>query len=220
MLLRRDRGSALEGSACPEAAIRSGLTWNVSEVRFGLGHRKDSISMKAKAVPLTAVVVVCLLGSPAASASPPEVGHFSGVEAVGPEVITDLPCLEGKEFVYTATVSSRGTFVNSADFFHFTGIELFSATIVPVDGQGATYVEGGNLARINFTARAVSAGVELVQTSVNNDLFFGYLDGKLVGSATIRIHQIQHFVGLDTNGDNVPDEFKVSVTIDDLSCPG
>jgi len=26
-------------------------------------------------------------------------------------------------------------------------------------------------------------------------------------------------VGLDTDGDNVPDAFKVSVTIDDVSCP-
>src|SRR5207247_216547 len=141
------------------------------------------------------------------------------VVPLSPEVITDLPCLEGTQFLYTATVSSRGTFVNSEGFFHFSGTEKFSATLAPVDGQGPTYVEGGNLDRINFTARAVPAGSELVQTHVNNDRFFGYVDGKLVGSATIRIHQVEHFVGLDTNGDNVPDEFKVSVTVDEVSCP-
>jgi hypothetical protein len=45
------------------------------------------------------------------------------------------------------------------------------------------------------------------------------VDGKLVSSATIRIHEVTHFVGLDTNMDNVPDVFKVSVTIDKVSCP-
>jgi len=95
--------------------------------------------MKAKAVPLTAAVVACILGTPAASASPPDVGHFSGVVPLSPEVITDLPCLEGTQFLYTATVSSRGTFVNSEGFFHFSGTEKFSATLAPVDGQGPTY---------------------------------------------------------------------------------
>ncbi len=119
----------------------------------------------------------------------------------------------------TGGASFRGTFVNSEGFFHFSGIEHFSATIVPVDGQGPTYVESGSVDKVNFTAREVSAGVELVQTRVNNDRFLGYVDGKLVASATIRIHELEHFVGLDTDGDLVPDAFEVSVNNHDFSCP-
>ena len=166
-----------------------------------------------------AALVVCLVSGPAASASPPEVGHFSGADQFGPEVITDLPCLEGTEFVFTGGVAFRGTFVNSEDFFHFAGIELHTGTLVPVNGQGPTYVESGNVDHTSFTARRVSTGFNLIQTHVNNDRFVGYVDGKRVASATIRIHEVEHFVGVDTDGDNVPDVFKVSVTIDRVSCP-
>jgi hypothetical protein len=176
-------------------------------------------AMKAKAAPLTAVVAACLLVGAPASAAPPEVSHFSDFEQVGPQVITDLPCLEGKEFTLTGSVSNRGTVLNSQDFFHVSGIETFTAALVPVDGQGPTYVEGGNAAPFSFTARTVPAGVQIVQSRVNNDRFQGFVDGKLVASATIRIHEVEHFVGLDTDGDGVPDEFKVSVTIDNVSCP-
>ena len=175
--------------------------------------------MMLKTLPTIAALIACLATSPAAGATPPEVGHLSSVDQIGPEVISDLPCLEGKEFTLTGSVSSRGTFVNSPDFFHFSGIEKFSATLVPVDGQGPTYVERGAVAHHNETAHIVSTGFDLVQTDVNNDRFFGYVDGKLVASATIRIHELEHFVGADTDGDNIPDVFKVSVTIDRVSCP-
>jgi hypothetical protein len=174
--------------------------------------------MKAKAVLLTAIVAL-LVASSAATASPPEVGHFSGQDTFGPQVISDLPCLEGQEFVLAGGVNFRGNFVNSEQFFHFAGIERHFGTLVPVDGQGPTYVESGNADRVDFTARAVPAGVELVQTHVNNDRFVAYVNGKVVASATIRIHEVEHFRGLDTDGDNVPDEFKVSVVIDHVSCP-
>jgi len=174
--------------------------------------------MRATVVPLTAMVAL-LLASPGASASPPDVGHFSGQDSFGPEVISDLPCLEGKEFVLTGGVNFRGNFVNSEQFFHFAGIERHFGTLVPVDGQGPTYVESGNADRLDFTARVVAAGQELVQTHVNNDRFVGYVNGKVVASATIRVHEVQHFRGLDTDGDAVPDEFKVSVDINDVSCP-
>jgi hypothetical protein len=173
-----------------------------------------------KAVAVIAALVACFVGSPVAGAVPgQEVGHFSSVDPIGPEVISDLPCLEGKEFMLTGSVSSRGSFVNSVDFFHFTGMEQFSATLVPVDGQGPTYVERNRPAHITLTARRVSGFINLVQTEVNNDRFDAYVDGKRVSSATIRIHEVQHFVGSDTDGDNFPDVFKVSVTVDKVSCP-
>jgi hypothetical protein len=81
------------------------------------------------------------------------------------------------------------------------------------------YVESGNVDHTSFTARRVSTDFNLVQTHVNNDRFLGYGDGSLVASATIRIHEVEHFVGVDVNGDNLPDVFKVSVTIDRGSCP-
>lgn len=178
----------------------------------GVGAIQPSVSV-------TVALVVCLMAGSPAGATAPEVGHFSGEDHFAPQVITDLPCLEGKEFVATGSVVFRGTFVNSEGLFHFTGIQRFSGTFVPLDGQGSTYVESGNVDKVNFTARDVSAGVQLVQTRANNDRFVGYLDGKVVASATIRVHEVEHFVGLDTNGDGVPDAFKVSVTNHDFSCP-
>jgi hypothetical protein len=172
-----------------------------------------------KAVSVTVALIICLVAGSAAGATTTEVGHFSGEDHFAPQVITDLPCLEGKEFVATGSVVFRGTFVNSEGFFHFTGIQRFSGTLVPVDGQGPTYVESGNVDKVNFTAHDVSAGVQLIQTRVNNDRFLGYVDGKVVASTTIRIHEVEHFVGLDTNDDGVPDIFKVSVNNHDFSCP-
>jgi hypothetical protein len=169
---------------------------------------------------LAGVLVACALGGTAAASPAPEVGHFSGVDTFGPGIVTDLPCLEGTEFVGTGSEVFRGTFVNSEGFFHFSGTNLFSATLVPVSGEGPTYVEGGNVEKINFTARAVPAGVAINSTNIINDQFIGYVDGKRVTTATIRVHEVQHFVGVDTDGDNVPDVFTVSVTVDRVSCPG
>jgi hypothetical protein len=168
---------------------------------------------------LAGVIVACGLGGSAAAA-PPEVGHFSGVDTFGPDLVTDLPCLEGTEFIGTGSEIFRGSFVNSEDYFHFSGTNRFTATLVPVSGEGPTYVEGGNVEKINFTARAVPAGERINSTNIINDQFIGYVDGKRVTTATIRIHEVEHFVGVDTNGDNVPEFFKVSVTIDRVSCPG
>jgi hypothetical protein len=168
---------------------------------------------------LAGVLVAFALGG-AAAASPPEVGHFSGVDTFGPDVVTDLPCLEGTAFIGTSSEIFRGTFVNSEEFFHFSGTNRFSGTLVPVSGEGPTYVEGGNVEKINFTARAVAAGERINSTNIINDQFIGYVDGKRVSTATIRIHEVEHFVGVDTNGDNIPEFFKVSVTIDRVSCPG
>ena len=55
---------------------------------------------------------------------------------------------------------------------------------------------------------------------MNTDRFVRYVNGKVVASAKIRIHAVEHFRELDTHGDNIPDEFKVSEVIDDVSCPG
>jgi hypothetical protein len=173
-----------------------------------------------KSLSATIAVVGCLAVVPAgAAADPPEVGHFSGVETFGPDVITDLPCLEGTQFLSSGSERFRGTFVNSEGFFHFAGTEIFEGTLVPI-GEGLTYVEGGNMNQFVFTARAVDAGVAINQTEVINDQFIAYDEnGRRVASATIRVHILTHFVGVDTNEDDVPETFKVSIERVRLSCP-
>ena len=109
-----------------------------------------------------------------------------------------MPCLEGKEFIATGAVSFHGTFVVSDGFVHFSVIQQFTGTAVPVSGGGPTYVESGNVDKVTFSARAVEVGDRIVQTRINNDRFLGYIDGKLVSSATIRIHEVQHYVGTQT----------------------
>ena len=172
--------------------------------------------MMRKAPVAIVALVVWLAGATAASASTPSILHFSTVDQLGPEVAADLPCLEGKEFTLTGSVSIRATDVVAEDFFHFSVIQRFSVTLVPVDAQGPTYVESGNVDHISSTGRLDKA---FVDTHVISDRFLGYVDGKLVASATLRIHELQHIVAVDTDGDFIPDVFKVSVSIGDVSCP-
>ena len=174
--------------------------------------------MKAKGLGLTAALVACLGLGPTAGAALPEIVHYKGEESFGPEVIADLPCLEGTEFTLTGGVRFSGTFVGSDDSVNWHLTRRFFGRLVPLTGEGPTYVESGSVEQFNVSFRAASAGTTIVQTRVNNDRFLGYLDGKLVASATVRIHEVEHFVGLDTDGDDIPDEFKVSVVIDDVSC--
>jgi hypothetical protein len=173
-----------------------------SEVRMG---RKNAASR--------------LFSSPVAAASPSETQHSNGTIVFPPRIATDIPCLEGSQFLVTGGESFRSTLLISDGFAHVTSSEKSFATAVPVDGQGPTYVEAPNAADTIFTLRASAPGDETVFTTVNNDRFIGYLNGQPVGSATIRVHQIEHFVALDTDGDGVPDSFKVSVSISDFSCP-
>jgi hypothetical protein len=186
----------------------------------GVPSKEAVMRAPLKALSATVVLAACLAGGGiAASAAPPDVGHFSGTDTFPPALVTDLPCLEGTAFIASGSVDFRGTFVNSPTFFHFAGTERFSTTLVPV-GEGLTYVERGSIDRTVFTARVVDGGINVLQNHINNDNFFGFDEnGKLVASATIRVHELTHFVGVDTNGDNVPDQFKVSIDVDDVSCP-
>jgi hypothetical protein len=44
-------------------------------------------------------------------------------------------------------------------------------------------------------------------------------DGKVVSAETIRIHELEHIVGTDTDGDGVPDSVKVEFSKAKFSCP-
>ena len=172
------------------------------------------------ALPCCAVTLALATSAVAASTTgaPPEIDHFDGTIVIPPSV-GDLPCLEGTEFLVSTGESFHGTIVADNGFFHITNVEKFFGTAVPVDGQGPTYVEAPNVNKTTFTIRATAAGDQTVFTNVNNDRFLGYVNGQQVTSATIRIHQVEHFVALDTDGDGVPDAVKVSVSISDFSCP-
>jgi hypothetical protein len=173
-------------------------------------------------MPRAALVIAAaaaLFGGSTAVASPPDVEHFDGTDTFEPQIATDLPCLEGTQFLVTGGESFRGTIVADGGSLHVTMIEKFFATAVPVDGQGPTYVEAPNVNKTTFTIRGGAAGDQIVQMNVNNDRFIGYLDGNRVTSATIRIHQVEHVVGVDTDGDGQPDAVKVAGSISDFSCP-
>jgi hypothetical protein len=72
------------------------------------------------------------------SATVVDQGHFVIEEQFPPRVVTDLPCLEGKEFLATGSAVFRGTFVDAGDDgFHFSQIEKFEGTAVPVGRSGA-----------------------------------------------------------------------------------
>jgi hypothetical protein len=145
-------------------------------------------------------------------------GTFSTEEHFGPMVISDLPCLEGKEFSLTGAEFIRGSFVDAGDAgFHFRQIEKHEGTAVPVDGQGPTYVERGTADVSVFNTRTAS-GV-FTFTHVNNDNFVAFQDGKVVSAQTIRIHEVEHLVGTDTDGDGVPDSVKVEFSKATVSCP-
>jgi hypothetical protein len=171
-----------------------------------------------KAAAAVAAVGMCGTAT-AAQATVLDHGRFSSDESVGPMLISDLPCLEGKEFMLTGTESISGQFVERANGFHVSFHEKHTGTAVPVDGQGPTYVERGNADHTAFTDRSLVGNGQVTLTHVNNDNFFGFEDGKLVASATIRIHELEHFVAVDTDGDGQPDTVKVDFAIDNVSCP-
>ena len=145
-------------------------------------------------------------------------GHFVNEETFGPEVINDLPCLAGKDFVLTGLAIFRGNIVDFGDDgFHFSQIEKFEATLVPVGGQGPTYVESGSAEVTAFNGHLAS-GV-FTFTNVNNDNFIAYEDGKVVSAETIRIHELFHIVGTDTDRDGDPDIIRVEFEKAAFSCP-
>src|SRR5829696_8638535 len=137
-------------------------------------------AMWRRAALVLAVAMAVAFATPA-YATVVDHGTFASEEHFGPIVINDLPCLEGKEFVLTGAEFIRGNFVDAGDAgFHFFQIEKHEATLVPVDGQGPTYVERGNTDISVFNTRTVS-GV-FTFTHLNNDSLVAFEDGKVVSA--------------------------------------
>jgi hypothetical protein len=164
---------------------------------------------------LVSAIALAVASATPAYAAVVDHGSFTSEEHFGPMVITDLPCLEGKEFLATGGEVLRGNFVDAG--FHYFQIEKFEATLVPVDGQGPTYVESGSADVNVFNTRTVS-GV-FTFTRMNTDNFIAYEDGKVVSAQTIRIHELDHLTATDTDGDGVPDSVKVEFSKPTFSCP-
>jgi hypothetical protein len=170
-----------------------------------------------RAILVLAVAMAVAFATPA-YATVVDHGTFTSEQHFGPMVITDLPCLEGKEFIATGAEFIRGNFVDAGDAgFHFFQNEKHEGTAVPVDGQGPTYVESGAVDVSVFNTRTVS-GV-FTFTRMNTDNFIAYDDGKVVSAQTIRIHELEHIVATDTDGDGVPDSVKVEFSKPTFSCP-
>ena len=174
-------------------------------------------AMRRRAMLVLAVALAVGWATPA-YATVVDHGSFTSEKHFGPMVVTDAPCLEGKEFIFTGAEFIRGNFVDAGDAgFHFFFMEKHEGTAVPVDGQGPTYVESGNTGMSVFNTRTVS-GV-FTFTSVNNDNFIAYEDGKVVSAQTIRIHELEHITATDTDGDGVPDSVRVEFSKPTFSCP-
>ena len=172
---------------------------------------------RRRAMLVLAVAMAVAFATPA-YATVVDHGSFTSEEHFGPMVITDMPCLEGKEFIATGAEFIRGNFVDAGDAgFHFFQNEKHEGTAVPVDGQGPTYVESGAVDISVFNTRTVS-GV-FTFTRMNTDSFVAYEDGKVVSAQTIRIHELEHITATDTDGDGIPDIVKVEFSKPKFSCP-
>jgi hypothetical protein len=143
-------------------------------------------------------------------------GTIRTFEQFGPDIVSDLPCLEGTAFVSTGTTATTIHFVDALEGFHFFILEHHEGSLVPVGGTGPTYVESGNEDHQTFNA-SFENGV-IVYNHVNNDSFVPMQDGKRSGPA-IRIHEHETFVALDTDGDGQPDVIHVDTSQSRLTCP-
>lgn len=161
---------------------------------------------------------VCLAVASSANATVFDQGSFSRFEVFPEAIIGDLPCLEGTEFVATGTEAVRGHFVDSAEGFHFEQTEKHTGQLVPV-GDGLTYFEQGNVESIVFNGPPLGGDGVINFTLVNNDAFVAVEDGHIVGGATIRIHELERFTGIDTDGDGFADRVTVEFSKTRLSCP-
>jgi hypothetical protein len=166
---------------------------------------------------------ICFLGAAFATGAVPATATVTDqrpitiVETTGPDVISDLPCLEGEEFLATGEVTARIRFVEDEKGTHFVFWARNEGTLVPVDGTGPTYVESGNVDRRVQNINLIN-GV-FVASFTNNDSFVAHQDGKVDASSTIRIHEQEQFVGFDTDGDGVPDVVRVEFQKARFSCP-
>jgi hypothetical protein len=169
----------------------------------------------------TAIVAssICLAAIPSADATVIDQGKFSRFEVFPEMLITDLPCLEGTEFIATGTEAVSGHFVDSAEGFHFEQTEKHTGRLVPV-GDGLTYVEQGNVEKIVFNGPPLGGDGVLNFTLVNNDAFVAIdEDGHIVAQESIRIHELERFTGIDTDGDGLADRVTVDFSRSRFSCP-
>ncbi len=80
-----------------------------------------------------AVAVAAAWTAPAQAAVEPVT--FSDRTPVDPTVITDLPCLEGTEFVLAGTASVLGHLIDTGSSVHGTVQEAFESTWSPWAGR-------------------------------------------------------------------------------------
>jgi hypothetical protein len=137
-------------------------------------------------------------------------------DVLGPVVVTDLPCLEGTAFVLSGSKDTTTRILETEQGLHFFFSEHNEDTLVPVGGSGPTYVESGNQDHRTFFAGSVNGVITF--SHVNNDKFVPYLGGSRAG-AMVRIHEHETFIGVDTDGDGIPDQIKLDADRSRITCP-
>ena len=193
------------------------LQLDVLRVASFINHFYPGESMNRLLLGTCVLAATFAIGAAPAAAAPNDQRPITTVDTFPPHVVTDLPCLEGEEFVATGKVTARVRFVQDEKGLHFVFWARNEGTVVPVDGTGLTYVESGNVDRRAVNVNLIN-GV-FVSSFINNDSFVAYQDGKVDASSTIRIHEHEQFVGFDTDGDGVPDVVRVEISNVRLSCP-
>lgn len=172
----------------------------------------------------TSVLIACVaaLAAAAVSAQAEPATHeaFSAVETVGPETITDMPCMEGREFTLTGSVrtAARITRQTTGLGFHFDATETFDMTLVPNDGVGPVYVEHG-VERTSFNADEHNTVFNL--TVPFHDTFVAYdAAGRRVAGQTIRFHGLTRMLVEVNDADPATaPRIKVDFQRDRLDCP-
>ena len=169
--------------------------------------------------PAVAAAALCLaLGTGTALAvsdSKPEVGTFYD-QFVDSFTITDAPCFEGQAGQANFTITIFGHYNNNPDFFHFAGTETLEGRIDFPDG---TYVLGGSVARLEFSANAQAPYDKDTRIERGQATLYA-ADGSPIGPVSWQA--TSHATWDDLNNNQQPDPDEVRGGIDQLrllSCP-
>jgi hypothetical protein len=178
------------------------------------------MSIRSRKNAIAIAGVVAALGcAPAALGAGSLHDSGSDLQVIAPQVISDLPCFEGTDYVLTGTVLSswRSSVQNANGTFHYDLTEVFDSKLVPVNGDGTTWVEHGT-ERTSFNSSETNTVFNL--TVPMHDTFVGYdSDGNRIAGNGIRVQGVTRLMQEDKDGVPPASRTKVDFTREKLSCP-